>query len=82
MFNLQDFHFGQVPEGSVSQFADAVPLQFQHLQTGQTLEGQALDLKDPVPVQLPAGWTDRHGTSSTSHTVNILNHRNNLELGD
>lgn len=51
-FYIQDFHLGQVPEGSVRQFADAVPLQFKHLQTGQTLEGQTLYLMDTVPVQV------------------------------
>lgn len=53
-FHIQDFHLGQVPEGSVSQLADAVPLQFKHLQAGQTLEGQTIYLTDTVPVQLTA----------------------------
>lgn len=59
MFYLQDFHLGQVPEGPISQFADAVSLQFEDLQAGQTLEGQTLHLTNTVPVQLTAEWTDR-----------------------
>lgn len=59
LFYLQDFHLGQVPEGPISQFADAVSLQFEDLQAGQTLEGQTLHLTNTVPVQLTAEWTDR-----------------------
>lgn len=59
MFYLQDFHLGQVPEGPICQFADAVSLQFKDLQAGQTLEGQTLHLTNTVPVQLTAEWTDR-----------------------
>lgn len=58
-FYIQDFHLGQVPEGPVSQFADAVSLQLEDLQAGQTLEGQTLHLTNTVPVQLTAGWTDK-----------------------
>ena len=54
LFYLQDFHLGQVPEGPISQFADAVSLQFEDLQAGQTLEGQTLHLTNTVPVQLTA----------------------------
>lgn len=42
-------HAGQAPEGSVCQLADVVPLELQHLQTGETLEGQALNQTQPVP---------------------------------
>lgn len=59
LFYIQDFHLCQVPEGSIRQFADAVPLQLQHLQTGQTLKGQTLHLTDTVPIQFTAGWTDK-----------------------
>lgn len=58
-FHIQDFHLGQVPEGPVCQFADAVSLQLQYLQAGQTLEGQTLHLTNTVPVQLTAGRTDK-----------------------
>lgn len=52
--SLQGFHLGQVPEGSVGQFADAVSLQLEDFQAGQTLEGQTLHLTYAVPVQLAA----------------------------
>lgn len=52
--NVQCLHLGQVPEGSVRQLADAVPLQLEHLQAGQTLKGEAFHLTYTVPVQLPA----------------------------
>lgn len=58
-YNIQGFHLGQVPEGSISQFADAVSLQLEDLQAGQTLKGQTLYLTYTVPVQLTAGGTDR-----------------------
>lgn len=51
---VQSFHLGQVPEGSVRQFADAVSLQLEDFQAGQTLEGQTLHLTYAVPVQLTA----------------------------
>lgn len=52
--NIQRFHLGQVPEGSISQLADAVSLQLEDLQAGQTLKGQTFHLTYAVPVQLPA----------------------------
>lgn len=67
LFYIQDFHLCQVPEGSISQFADAVPLQLEHLQTGQTLKGQTLHLTDTVPIQFTAGWTDKDAGKSVRH---------------
>lgn len=52
--DVQRLHLGQVPEGSVRQLADAVPLQLEHLQAGQTLEGKTFHLTYTVPVQFPA----------------------------
>lgn len=63
-YNIQGFHLGQVPEGSVGQLADAVPLQFEDLEAGQTLKGQTLYLTYTVPVQLTA---DRTGTENQSY---------------
>lgn len=53
--NIQSFHLSQVPKSSISQFADAVSLQLEDLQAGQTLEGQTLHLTYTVPVELTAG---------------------------
>lgn len=73
LFYIQDFHLCQVPEGSISQFADAVPLQLQYLQTGQTLKGQTLHLTDTVPIQFTAGWTDKHAGNSVRHFIILCN---------
>lgn len=51
---IQGLHLGQVPKGSIGQFGDAVSLQLENFQTGQTLEGQTLHLTYAVPVQLTA----------------------------
>ena len=50
---LQHVYPGQAPEGPVSELADVVSLQLQHLQTLEPLERQALDEPDPVPVEVP-----------------------------
>ena len=69
-FYVQDFHLGQVPEGAVGQFVDVVSVQLEHLQAGQTLEGETLHLTDTVPVQLTAGQTEEmHQTDHGKETV-------------
>lgn len=62
--NIQGFHLGQVPEGSIGQFADAVSLQLEDLQDRQTLEGQTLHLTYTVPVQFTEGDTTKKQTKS------------------
>lgn len=52
--SVQGFHLGQVPKGSIRQLANAVSLQLEDFQAGQTLEGQPLHLTYAVPVQLTA----------------------------
>lgn len=84
--NIQGFHLGKVPEGSISQFADAVSLQLEDLQAGQTLEGQTLHLTYTVPVQFTAGDTHKQTKKETDHgrkiskalTSSYLNHCQNM----
>jgi len=51
--NLQNLHLGQPPESSISQLADVVALEFQDFQAVQSLECQAFNQADAIPVQLP-----------------------------
>lgn len=65
----QRLHFGQAPEGPVGQLADVVPLELQHLQAAQPLEGEPLDEPQPVPVQLPAKAKQNRDTWSSVATT-------------
>lgn len=49
----QGSHACQTEERPVCELADVVPLEFQNLQDGKTLKGQAFDQAQPVPAQVP-----------------------------
>lgn len=44
---------GQSPEGPVRELADVVSLEPEHLQTVKSLERQALDDPNAIPIQVP-----------------------------
>jgi len=46
-------HLGETPESPISQFAYVVALEFQDFQAVQSLERQAFNQADAIPVQLP-----------------------------
>lgn len=64
-FYIQGLHLGQIPKGPIGQFGDAVSLQLENFQTGQTLEGQTLHLTYAVPVQLAEKEKEKRKTAKT-----------------
>lgn len=55
MADSQGPHARQTEERPISEFADVVLLELQHLKVGETLKGQTFDQAQPVPAQVPVG---------------------------